>query len=78
LTAEQRPFEYAAAQTKLGIAYSDLPAGDRAANLTRAITCYQEALRVWTFETAPFDYAGVQTNLGKAYFELLQGTALPI
>ena len=32
-------------QHNLGTAYSSLLTGDRATNLTQAITCYQEALR---------------------------------
>ena len=34
----------------LGVAWTDLPTGDRAANLEKAITCHQEALRFLTAE----------------------------
>jgi tetratricopeptide (TPR) repeat protein len=57
----------------LGNAYSDLPTGDRAANLEKAMQCYQEALRVYTPEAAPFDYAMTQNNLGTAYRNLPTG-----
>ena len=40
-------------QNNLGTAYADLPTGDRAANLARAIDCYTQALRFRTAEAAP-------------------------
>ena len=43
----------AAVLNDLGIAYYQLPTGDRAANLQRAIGCYTEALRFRTAEAAP-------------------------
>ena len=64
---------YARIQHKLGNAYCDLPAGDRAANLEQAIACYWEALRFWTPEQAPLDYATIQNNLGIAYSDLPTG-----
>ena len=60
-------------QNNLGAAYADLPAGDRAANLQRAIGCYTEALRFRTAEAAPLDYAMTQNNLGIAYSDLPTG-----
>ena len=60
-------------QNNLGIAYAELPTGDRAANLARAIDCYTEALRFRTAEAAPLDYAMTQNNLGTAYAELPTG-----
>jgi tetratricopeptide (TPR) repeat protein len=60
-------------QIILGNAYSDLPTGDRAANLAKAIQCYTEALRVYTPEAAPLDYAMTQNNLGTAYADLPTG-----
>jgi hypothetical protein len=35
-------------QNDLGYAYSDLPTGDRAANLRKAKVCLEAALRVYT------------------------------
>ena len=60
-------------QNNLGNAYVSLPTGDRAANLARAIQCYQEALRFYTPETTPLDYAMTQNNLGLAYSDLPTG-----
>jgi CHAT domain-containing protein len=57
-------------QYHLGTAYKELPIGDRAANLSRAIKCFTEALRIITAEAAPYDYAKTQASLGNAYFEL--------
>ena len=51
----------------------ELPTGDRAANLARAIGCYTEALRFYTAEATPLDYAMTQNNLGTAYAELPSG-----
>src|SRR5258707_12133358 len=57
LRPNENPTLYAALQTYLGEAYRNLPTGDRVANLTRAIGCFQQALRFWTPEAAPLDYA---------------------
>src|SRR5436190_970747 len=67
------PTLYAALQYNLGDAYSELPTGDRAANLTQAISCFQQALRFYTPEAAPLGYALTQNNLGAAYRELPTG-----
>ena len=53
-------------QNNLGIAYCDLPTGDRGENLRRAIACYEAALRVWTEADFPSDWATTQFNLGLA------------
>jgi CHAT domain-containing protein/tetratricopeptide (TPR) repeat protein len=60
-------------QNNLGLAYQDLPTGDRTANLAQAIDCYTQALRFYTAEDTPHDYAGTQNNLGNAYAVLLTG-----
>jgi tetratricopeptide (TPR) repeat protein len=60
-------------QNNLGSAYQALPAGDRTANLARAIECFTEALRFRTAEATPLDYAATQNNLGNAYWGLLAG-----
>jgi len=73
LQANEHPFFYATIQTSLGEAYRALQTGNRANNLTRAIACYQEALRFQSPETAPLDYARTQHDLGVAYSELLTG-----
>ena len=51
-------------QNNLGIAYADLPTGDRGENLTKAIACYEAALRVYTERDFPADWAMTQNNLG--------------
>jgi hypothetical protein len=50
----------------LGLTYAELPIGERAANLQRAIDCYHEALRFRTIEADPSGYAIAQHNLGDA------------
>ena len=67
------PTLYAALQYNLGIAYSNLPTGDRGANLAQAISCFQQALHFWTPEAAPLEYAMTQHNLGIAYSNLPTG-----
>lgn len=67
------PQDWAATQNNLGVAYDELPTGDRAANVQKAIGCYQAALRVRTEAAFPQDWAGAQNNLGGAYSILPQG-----
>ena len=67
------PSDWATTQNNLGIAYSDLPTGDRGENLRRAIACYESALRVRTEADFPSDWATTQNNLGTAYRNLPTG-----
>jgi tetratricopeptide (TPR) repeat protein len=60
-------------QNNLGNAYRDLPTGDRADNLRRAIACYEAALRVYSEGDYPADWAMTQNNLGNAYSDLPTG-----
>ncbi len=53
-------------QNNLGIAYANLPTGDRGENLRRAMEYYEAALRVYTEEAAPTNWAMTQSNLGAA------------
>jgi class 3 adenylate cyclase/predicted ATPase len=62
-----------ATQTSLGNAYSDLPTGDRARNLAKAIACYEAALKIRTKRDFPIDWALTQNNLGSAYSNLPTG-----
>ena len=62
--------QYATARLNLGIAYVELPTGDRARNFHQAIACFTEALRVWTPETHPDDYVYLQHNIGNVYLAL--------
>jgi tetratricopeptide (TPR) repeat protein len=62
---------WANAQNTLGNAYSDLAAvEERAANLKRAVECYQRALEHYTPDAASLGYAATQDNLGLAYKKL--------
>ena len=67
------PMQWAATQNNLGAAYSALPAGDRAENLSKAIACCEAALRVYTEADFPMNWAMTQNNLGIAYRELPAG-----
>ena len=69
----QFPAFHTALQSILGAAYRQLPVGDRAANLQKAIACYEQALRFRTPEADPLDYARTQNNLGTAYADLPVG-----
>src|SRR5260221_39187 len=73
LEPAENPTVYALICSLLGHVYVDLPTGERAANLTQAIRCHQEALRFTTPEVAPLDYAKTQNSLGNAYNELPTG-----
>ncbi len=54
-------------QNNLGNAWSDTPAGDKAENLHKAITCYEATLSVCTKTGDPFHWAMTQNNLGTAW-----------
>ncbi|HCI80401.1 MAG TPA: hypothetical protein DHW02_12000 [Ktedonobacter sp.] len=73
LQASQTLHNTARLQNDLGIAYRNLPTGDRGENLRQAITCYDQALLVRTREAAPLDWAATQNNLGNAYAGLPTG-----
>jgi tetratricopeptide (TPR) repeat protein len=64
------PLDWAMTQNNLGIAYKNLPTGNREENLARAIACFQAALRVYTETDFPIDWAMTQWNLGRAYERL--------
>jgi tetratricopeptide (TPR) repeat protein len=65
--------KWARTQNNLGIAYGNLPTGDRVANLQKAIAAYEAALTVLTEKDFPVDWAMTQNNLGNAYSELPTG-----
>jgi tetratricopeptide (TPR) repeat protein len=56
-----------------GLAYADLPTGDRSANLRRAIAYYEEAARAYSEAGRREDWARTQNNLGNAYRDLPTG-----
>ena len=72
-TEKDFPADWARTQNNLGVAYKDLPGGDRAENLQRAIACYEAAQRVYTEENFPAAWAKTQHNLGIAYTDLPGG-----
>jgi tetratricopeptide (TPR) repeat protein len=53
-------------QMNLGIAYSDRIRGEQADNLETAIACFQEVLKVYTFNAFPQSWAMTQGNLARA------------
>lgn len=67
------PDQWAAIQNSLGIAYANLPTANRRENLTKAITCFDAALRVWTETEFPVEWAMTQNNLGTVYGDLPRG-----
>ena len=73
LYRRDRPARLRQTQNNLGNAYAELPSGDRAANLARAIDCYAEALRFRTAEAAPLRLRHDPAQLGNAYAELPSG-----
>jgi len=72
-TEEDAPRYWAMTQNNLGIAWRNLPTGDRGENLQRAIACYEAALRVYTERDYPADWATTQNNLGVAWRNLPTG-----
>jgi len=69
-TEKEFPAQWARTQNNLGVAYVELPIGDRSANLHKAIIAYEAALRVWTEKDYPVDWATTQNNLGDVYREM--------
>jgi len=61
------PLLAAQAAVDAGLAYANLPSGDRAANLRQAIDCCETALRAFTEADFPVEWAITQHNLGHAY-----------
>ncbi len=72
-TRDKFPTEWARTQNNLGIAYRNLPSGDRGENLRRAIEAYKLAQEIYTREKFPVDWAATQNNLGTAYSDLPSG-----
>ncbi len=65
--------QWAMTQINLGIVHAELPAGDRAANLAKAIACFEAALRVQAEGEYLTQWATTQDALGAAYAELPSG-----
>jgi hypothetical protein len=47
--------------------------GERKDNLEIAISCYQNALQIYTYEAFPEKWAETQNNLGNAYHKRIKG-----
>jgi len=58
--------EWAETQNNLGIAYTNLPTGDRGEDLRQAVACYDAALEVLTRDAFPADWAQTRYNTGLA------------
>lgn len=67
-----RPLQHAAVRYELGMAYAELPTGDRQMNLSRAISHYEEAGRLFNADRFPAEHARVQIGRGAALRELGQ------
>lgn len=65
--------DWAMTQNNMGTAWADLPTGDRAENLGRAIACYTEALKERTREISPLDWAATRSNMGSALAQMPAG-----
>ena len=71
-TREAFPVEWTMTQNNLGIAYRDLPGGDRQANLWQAIACYTQALEALQALHVDSYARVVQTDLDRVR-DALQG-----
>lgn len=58
--------EIAAGLVNLGIAYANLPTGDRGENLRLAIAAFQETLEIYTAEAFPEEHEMITGNLKRA------------
>jgi len=67
---EQFPVYHGMLQYRLGLAYLDLPVGDRPKNLRKALDALHEALTVFDRERFAGEYARVQNSIGIVYGKL--------
>lgn len=65
-----RPLEHASLRHSVGLAYAELPSGDRRMNLSRAVASYRQALTLFSPQRFPVEHARVQNALGAALREL--------
>jgi hypothetical protein len=66
---QEMPVEWAMVQGCLGNIYTDLPTGEKSANLQQAIACFEVALRVYTEQDYPYECAMTRSNLALARTE---------
>ena len=69
----RRPDELGGTQNNLGLAWLNMPTGDKAENLGKAIACYEAALTVYTKAADPTNWAMTQNNLGVAWSDMPTG-----
>lgn len=62
-----RPHEHATVVYRLGMAYSELPSGDFAANLRKALACYDVAAAIFDPNLEPTPHARVLNAAGAAH-----------
>jgi tetratricopeptide (TPR) repeat protein len=67
-----RPHEHAALKYAVGLAYAELPTGDRNLNLSRAVGSYREAAALFNPQRFPVEHARVSGAMGAALRELGQ------
>jgi tetratricopeptide (TPR) repeat protein len=65
-----RPLEHAALSYSVGLAYAELPTGDRERNLSRAVASYHRAAEIFWPDRFPVEHARVQNALGSALRDL--------
>ncbi len=73
ITPDAFPFEWAACQNGLGVAYSHRIRGGKAENLERAIEAYLASLEVRNRSAFPFEWARRKNNLATAYSHRIRG-----
>ncbi|MGH9078269.1 MAG: hypothetical protein ACRDY0_12620 [Acidimicrobiales bacterium] len=66
IPARTRPHQHAVAAYRLGLAYAEAPVGDSAANLRRALGCYDVAARAFDPRFDPVEHARVLNAAGAA------------
>ncbi len=66
-TRERYPIQWAATMSNLGILIEEHFQGDRAANVERAIACFNQALQIFTADAFPMQWAMTQNSLGDTY-----------
>lgn len=65
-----RPLEHAALRYQLGLAYAELPTGERELNLSRAVHSYERAAELFSPDHHSVEHARVQNARGAALREL--------
>lgn len=71
-TPKARRFEHAVLRYQLGLAYQELPMGERSINLSRAVASLEKAARLFDPAERPTEHGRTQNALGVALRELGQ------